>query len=349
MKKIKIILLLALSFTAYQVAEAVINNFQVSYDALLKPSNELLVELAPLDLKLELETTTLELKQVDLNLATSSDRQIYSVLSDRKVLLENTYRPIINETQINTTLNNYRTYRENQIRNEIQNVALQNDEIGVLDEEVEEYANTLRLELANYAELKQITWEREYRNLQADLSDFSIYVDNTISLRSATMVEEPKITETKAVEIITANKEEYSDKVDDVKSTQTTIVSRLSDNISEEDNSLLADKNQQLLTSISNDQIVLNSKLEDLAETKETVAALDAEIKLMEEALSTESDAIKDTNPYATMPSSDLVILRETSVAELEKTVDVYEQQQDDVQLTLTSSITNLTNLNLRK
>ena len=56
-----------------------------------------------------------------------SDRSVISVLENQKTLLETTYVPKLDETAIKETLVNYRDFRENQIRNEIQNYIQRNN------------------------------------------------------------------------------------------------------------------------------------------------------------------------------------------------------------------------------
>lgn len=347
MKNIKILLTLILGISFFSPVMAA-TSFRIDYSNLIQPSNKLMVELAPVAIKGDFETVKGDFSKIDPGTTSQTDRRVLTVLNDRQELLENTYQPVLSERAINETLMNYKEYRENQIRNEIQNVALQNDEIGVLDKEVDEYAIDLRLEMANYIQMELASWEREYTYLKEDMNDFVSYQKTAMTVRSGEAAA-PVVTDSRAISLIVENKEDYGDKVDAIGEKQTSLVSRLSASVETEDNSLIADKNSQLLTSLESDQIDLNAKLADLANEKETIAALDAEIKLMEVALRSDDSAELVDNQYATMSTSDLIILRETSSAELERTLVLYESTQNDVQDSLTTSITNLRTLELKQ
>ena len=345
MNKIKIFLLAIVGLMLFTPVIA-FTSFQVDYSALVVPSTNLYTEDFETENVGEAELT---FQGLDFTMVEATDQRVVDYLSDQKILLESSFQPLIDEDAIERTMSDYSTFRERQIYTEFDNSADRNDELGVLHREINEYGINLRLELTNYIQLEEASWERAYVGLEADMGDFVTYYNANLTTMSLATndseeEEEASIEDSKIVAVIVDGREDYSDSVDTIEESQITVVSLLERSIEEEDNSLIVEKEAQLLDTIKTDQIVLDSKLSDLEEEKETIADLTTDIKLMDSVLGGE---VTEDNSYTDMSTSDLIVEREAASSELELALDSYESTQSDVQDTLTSSITNLTTYQL--
>ncbi len=359
MKKL-LLLLFIIPFVGLSALFAA-TDFNINFENLVMPSDELYVE------QVALEPIEVDLESKDKRILDSNESQIIDVLQGRQVSLENFSVPKINETAMRETLDGYRSFREEEIRTQIDNVAEQNDVIGVLYEEVEEFEISLRNDLINYIEVEKSTWVDEYQDLEMDLRNFDDYYKEKIKLvnleneKDADSLDgesdsiendafDKPLYDRRIVDLIISGKEGYLETYESIVKQQEDIIVRLERSIKSEDNSLLAQKYTRTLELIKQDQVNLNNSLEKLLRYKESIISLAEKLEMIDYVLSggIDREILSGYEEYLRMENKELLAIQERYSAEMRQSLDVYQMEQSEAQRILKYSLEHLNNVNLR-
>jgi len=302
------------------------------------------VTLANTTLELKpLETFQQEFQTFDPKLMNTYELQIFNNLQTQ---LEFALQPKnfnIDENEFDKTLVQYRGDRVARINREnAGNIAEVNDQIGVLDNEIDEFSLTLRLQLQDQAVLMEKEQEQLVLNLQASLADFKTFYlvkkEDEGTLRSGSLSESPVVTE------METKIEESADTYKQVEEKQDSVLTAIS--VAKEDtsdDSLKALYLKEVELQVQKDSDVLPVMLNDLQDQREKIVTLSDDIKLLSAPIVV-SDKVTDDQ----LVQSEQTALLEAKEVELQEELNVYYQMQTETQVVLNTSLATFATFQLK-
>lgn len=276
----------------------------------------------------------------------AGDARLYYVFDRRLDTSNLVYEPVVSQEQLQLTLGEYKNFRIEEIQNTYSNVTVQRDEIGVLNDEVKAYSfeleRQLELMLVSQVENQYI----ELVNLRADITDFSAY---TIAKSTMLTNEVMMTSDSKAVELIIDNTDAYTDITRDIDDSQTDILLKLAASDDSRDDSLIDDRNAEIIKVVEDDQETLTIKLDSLADQRELITEISAELDYIQGDTATMELVPEERQmEIDSMTSTELVSLEEEKEVELFVVVQDYSDDQEELQADLQDSITSLTTFTIR-
>lgn len=333
-------------------AQAAIMNFSLDKMIVAQPvtiantgssTDSKTVTLANTTLELKpLETFQQEFQTFDPKLMNTYELQIFNNLQTQ---LEFALQPKnfnIDENEFDKTLVQYRGDRVAQINREnAGNIAEVNDQIGVLDNEIDEFSLTLRLQLQDQAVLMEKEQEQLVLNLQASLADFKTFYlvkKEEGTLHSGSLSESPVVKE------METKIEESSDTYKQVEEKQDSVLTAIS--VAKEDtsdDSLKALYLKEVELQIQKDSDVLPVMLNDLQDQREKIVTLSDDIKLLSAPIVVSDKATDDQ-----LVQSEQTALLEAKEVELQEELNVYYQMQTETQVVLNTSLATFATFQLK-
>jgi len=346
--------LIAMAFSAKAIPN--IGNFSVDLNSMIVDSPNISEDFIDEYDSIEMEIT----ENVDETALDPSDTRLFAVLDNRLQTFEHVYEPMISREDLKLTLQEYKDFRISGIRNDISGVAEQNDEIGVLEDDINAYKTELEAQLAVMLKIRKETQARELANLRADITDFSTYY---IAKRSNKANCPVVVSDTKAVEVIIENKAEFNAVKNDIEDKQDNLLAKLGESDNPEEDSLVAAKKEVIIKTIKDDQDNLNAKLDDLESQKEDIAKLSVKLdyikidKTETENMDEEQKEVSSSSTLSEKEKTEIDLMTQVEredleiekEAELSEAVLKYNSDQKEVQEDLRSSISNLTTFTISK
>lgn len=301
------------------------------------------------DYKIELANTTLDMAPLmvykedfndfDLSILAPYDLKIYNDLQNQLDIAMAPMVFAVDELAFSNSLNLYRDERISEIRRvHAGDVATANDELGLLEDSVNEFSLTLRNQLEAKAVLMEKEQEQMILNLQLSLADFKKYYlvkkEEDSSLRSGSLTDSPTVAE------MEETMEKTSLAYKSLTEKQTDFVA--SAPVTTADDSLNATYVQQLSTQVSNDLDTFAPLFDDLNQQQAKIVSLNNDIQLLSAPI---EDATSSPDDLLVMAEQDNLLAEKE--LELQGELNTYYQMQLDTQAVLNSSLMSLNTFSL--
>jgi len=341
--------MLNLNFDSMIVAEPVVlPSTSSTSDAIptqpIQPLDNIVLQNTTLNLEPLVEMQQ-EFKTFDLKLMSQYELQIYNNLEKQLNLALQPKVFTVDEKTFDQSLTQYRSDRVAQIQREnAGNIAEVNDQLGVLDNEVEEFSFTLREQLQARAVLLEKEQEQLVLNLQLSLADFKTFYQEKeadAAVRSGSLTESPVVStmDTK----LTAAADTYKE-VEEKQTDALTAISAAKTDVA--DDSLKATYLTDVEMQIQKDTETINVMLDDLQDQREKIITLSDDIKLLSEPL-TLTDTAAPTGDDKMVVEEQSVLL-ETKELALQEELETYYQMQQETQVVLSASILTFNSFTLK-
>lgn len=337
-----------LNFDSMIVAEPVVlPSTSSTNDAIptqpIQPLDNIVLPNTTLNLK-PLSEIQQEFKTFDLKLMSQYELQIYNDLEKQLNFALQPKTFALDENLFNKTIVQYRDDRMMEIKRQYGNsVGSINDEMQVLDSELDEFSFTLREQLQARAVLMEKEQEQLILNLQLSLADFKIFYqfkEADAAVRSGSLTESPVVStmDTK----LTAASDTYKE-VEEKQSDALTAISVAKTDVADDSlkSTYLTDVEMQIKT----DTETINVMLDDLQMQREKIIALSNDISLLSAPL-TLTDTVAPTADDQLVADEQSALLASKEL-ELQTELETYYQMQQETQLLLNTSLTNLNTFTL--
>lgn len=330
--------------------------FNLSLDSMIMSNEVTLASALPNpgdvdsdDYRIELANTTLDMEPLmmykeefnafDIGILAPYDLKIYNDLQNQLDIAMAPMVFAVDERVFDSSLNLYRDDRIREIKQiHAGDIATENDELGLLEDSVKEFAITLRNQLEAKAVLMEKEQEQRILNLQLSLQDFKKYYlvkkEEDSSLRSGSLTDSPVVAD------MDVTMEKTSLAYKSLTEKQTDFVASASSTSS--DDSLNATYVEQLTTQVSNDLDTFAPMFDSLNEQQATIVSLSNDIKLLSAPLESTTGSYDD---MWVMEEQDTLLAEKE--LQLQEELNTYYQMQLETQDALNTSLMSLNTFSL--